>query len=275
MNYLSLTLRIVAILAAIAAGFLYFLSEGTLDEKETELAQIRAELQALLDTNELTNLDVSELQEKLTVETKLVEETKIQLEEAQAELVAEMQESQSVQNKLIETQRKVIQLEETTNRLREELINTENLFAAASKESLIAQLNERIEKLTVTNVQLRGKTQASTSLTDDDAAVYTEPTTGTTGPTQFTAQTLTSDELSAIKEETKIASLSTANGIIVLDAGKKLNLAPGTTINLVKGSETIAQVEIININGSLAIGNIRPGAKLDDLSKGDTVKILR
>ena len=54
-----------------------------------------------------------------------------------------------------------------------------------------------------------------------------------------------------------------------------MKLKPNMTIKLVKDAEVIAQVKIININGTLAIASILPGAKLDNLSKGDIVKILR
>ena len=275
MNYLSLILRIVAIFAAIAAGVLYFLLDGKLERKEKKLVQVQTELQILLDKNETADLEVSELQEDLAEKTKLIEETNIQIEEAKAKLVAEMQESQRVQKKLIETEQKVTQQEETVTRLRQELVNAESLFAANSQENLIAQLEERIEELTATNSQLKDKIKMLATPGKEDNPVDTEPKTNVEDSTQFTVRTLTANEVNSIKEETKIASLSTENGIIVLDANEQLNLKPGMTVDLVKASKIIARVKIININGSLAIAYIRPGANLNDLSKGDTVKILR
>ncbi len=275
MNYLSLILRIFAILAAITAGVLYFLLEGKLDEKGKKLAQVQAELQVLLDENETADLEISELREDLTKENKLIEEANTQLEEAKAKLVAEMQESQRVQKELIETQQKVTQHEETITRLRQELVNAESLFAANSQESLIAQLQERIEELTAANSLLRDKIKTSATPDEKDSPVDTKPKVSTTVSEPFTVRTLSADEVASIKEETKIASLSIENGIIVLDAAEQPNLKPGTTIDLVKASKVIARVKIVNINGSLAIAYIRPGADLNDLSRGDTVKILR
>ena len=275
MNYLSLILRIVAILAAIAAGMLYLLLAGKLDEKEKKLAQVQTELQILLDKNETADLEISELQEDLTEENKLIEEANIKLEEAKAKLVAEMQESQRVQKKLIETQQKVTQQEETITRLRQELVNAESLFAAASQENLVAQLEERIEELTAANSQLRDEIKTSTLPSKEDSPVDTESKTNVTPSEQFTVRTLTADEANSIKEEAKIASLRTENGIIVLDSGEQTSLETGTTVDLAKASTVIARVKIINVNGSLAIAYIRPGANLSDLSKGDTVKILR
>jgi DNA repair exonuclease SbcCD ATPase subunit len=273
MNYLSLFLRIVAILAAITAGILYFLLEGRLEEKEKELVQVRNELRTLKDENESANLEIAELREKLTGESQLIEETKVQFEEAQAKLITEMQESQRVQKKFIETQKKVAGLEETTNRLREELVNAENLFAAASQEGLIAQLNERIESLTLTNKQLRDQIRTLESPIEDASLPEIEPVVSESD--EFAVRLLTPDEVQAIKEEAKIVSMSIANGIIILNVGKDADIKPGMIIDLVKNSEVTARIEIININGSLAIAYIRPEAKLDNLSKGDTVKILR
>ena len=276
MNYLPIILRIVAILSAFVAGALYFLSEGKLDEKEKELTQVRTELKALLDKNELSHIEISQFKEDLMSKDKLIEEAKGQLEEAQAELVAEMQESQRVQKKLVETQRKVAQLEETASSLRKELLSTERSLVSTSKEGVIAQLNERIEELTAENAQLRGKIQVSEPSPQDSDSVATESEISDDDSAQSIVQKkLTPDEVSKIKEETRIASLSIANGLIVLDAGKELKLKSGMAISLLKGLEVVAQVEIININGSLAIAHIKPGSKLEGLSKGDTVKILR
>lgn len=276
MNYLSLILRIVAILGAIVAGALYFLSADRLGNKEEKIVQMQAELQLLLDKNESADLEIAELQENLIAKTKLVEEAEVKLEEDRAKLVVEMQESQRTQKKLIEAQKEITQLEEMTTRLRKELINAENLFAAASQESLIAQLKERIGELATSNAQLRDQMKTlATPSNDEDSSIDPEAETKTTGPYKFGFKKLTPEKVNAIKEETKIASLSIANGIIVLNTDKQLNLVPGETINLVKATEIIAQVEIININGPLAIAYIKPGAKLNGLSKDDIVKILR
>ena len=157
---------IVAILGAIIAGVLYFLSADRLVDKEEKIVQMQAELQLLLDKNESADLEIAELQEILTGQTKLVEEADVRMEEDRAKLVVEMQESQRTQKKLIEAQKKITQLEETTTRLREELVNAENLFAAASQESLIAQLKERISELATSNAQLRNEMKTSAKQTN-------------------------------------------------------------------------------------------------------------
>ena len=253
------------------------LADSVWEVKEKELSRVQSELRTLVDKNESASLEIAELREKLTAGSQLVEESKVKIEETKAEMVAEMQENQRMQNELIETQLKVTELEEVVNRLRKELLNTENVFAATSKEGVIAQLSERIEELTAENSKLRDEIRVVKPVTKDtdSSSIADQTDTNRVDSTQFTVQKLTSEEVSAIEEETKIASLSVANGIIVLNADKKLNLEIGTVIKLVKDSKAIAQVKVININGSLAIASVLPGAKLDDLSKGDTVKILR
>lgn len=275
LSYLPLVLRITAILSAATACTLYFLSKGKVDEKDKEVEQVRAELQILHDKNESADLEIASLQEALTEQSKLAENSKIQLAEAKAQTVAEIQESKRLQERLIEAMKKNQLLEETANRLRKELINAEEMFVKTSQEGLIAQLNERIEELTAKNTQLEGKIkQLEPSMKLDDLAT-SEPTTSEETPVRFTVQKLTKDEFNALNEETKIASISTENGILVLNADPALKLKPNMTIKLVKNAEVIAQIKIININGTLAIASILPGAKLDDLSKGNTVKILR
>lgn len=274
MNYLSLILRIFAIAAAAVAGALFFSSKGKLEKKDAELSQVQAELRTLLDIKESASLEVSSLQEELAAKTKRLEESKTQLEELQAELAVEKQETARVQIELSDVKRDTAKLKETADRLRQELVGTESSLAAASQESKIAQLNERIEKLLATNIQLRKEIEALEALADNNSILDSD-SKNKTGLTEFTPKTLTLNEVNAIKAETKIVSLSVSNGIVVLNAKPELNLKPGSVIGLVKGPESIAQVKVININGALAIANILPGAKLENLSKGDTVKILR
>ena len=275
LSYLPLVLRITAILSAATACTLYFLSKGKVDEKDKEIEQVRAELQILYDKNESAYLEITSLQEALTEQSKLAEDNKIQLAEAKAQTVAEIQESKRLQERLIEAMKKNQLLEETANRLRKELINAEEMFVKTSQEGLIAQLNERIEELTANNTQLEGKIKQLESSMKFDDLTTPEPTTSEETSVRFTVQKLTKDEFNALNEETKIASISTENGILVLNADPALKLKPNMTIKLVKNAEVIAQIKIININGTLAIASILPGAKLDDLSKGNTVKILR
>ena len=270
MKLLSLILRIVAIIASIAACTLYFLSEDKLEEQKQEIAQVRVQLQALSDEKETAILEAASLREKLSANASLLEEGNSQVEEVQAELAAAKQESIRLKNKLEKAEREFSNLKASTDRLRSELINAEESLAAASQEGLIAQLNERIEKLTSTNNQLREEIrmlvdgQSGPLVNADENAVP-----------KFTVQTLSPNQARRIKEETKIASLSISNGIVVLDAKSELDLEPGSTIQLVKGLEILAEVKIVNLNDSLAIANILPGAKLEGLAKGDVVKILR
>lgn len=275
MNFLSLTFRIIAILSAGIAGTLYFLTADKIEEKDKEIARVRSELQTLIDKNENMSLEVSEFQEKLLENTKLTEEAQIKVEEAKAELIAEMQENQRLQNKIIDTQRQISRLEETTNRLREELLNAENESANASQEGVIAQLSDRIEELMRENEKLKDEISTLKGPTGDIASNADLDSTNVVELTPFSVRTLTLDEANAIKDKTSVASLSAENGIIVLNAGPKLNFNPGLVVELVKGLEVIARVKVINTKDSLAIANILPGAKLDGLSKGDTVKILR
>lgn len=275
LSYLPLVLRITAILSAVTACALYFLSKGTVDEKEKEIGQVRAELQILSDKNESADLEITSLQEALTKQSKLAEDAKIQLEEAKAQTVAEIQESKRLQKRLIEAMKKTQLLEETANRLRKEMIDAEDMFANVSQEGLIAQLNERIEELTAENNRLKKQIKPLEPSVELDDPVTPEPNTSRENPVQFTVQKLSKAEFNALNEETKIASISTENGILVLNANPTLKLKPGMTIKLAKEAEVIAQIKIINISGTLAIANILPGAKLDNLAKGDTVKILR
>jgi len=168
-------------------------------------------------------------------------------------------------------------LEETSNRLRQELVNTEEAIAAASKEGVIAQLSERVEKLTAANIELQGQLRnaGTANLDSTSANRITGGINNNLPASALSAKRLTPSEFDAIEDVAEVASLSVANGIIVLSVNAGANLRPGTEIKLLKDLEIIAQVKIININGLLVIANVLPGAKLDSVFKGDTLKFLR
>ena len=275
MNYLSLILRIVAVLSAAIAAVLYVSLKGKVAEKEAELLTLRTEVQALTDKSESANLEMAELKEELAQSLAVVEEATAKVEATKAEMFTKMQESQLVKSELTVAQRKVSELEATASRLRKELINAENVAAVANQESVIAQLGERVEELTAANSDLRKRIRDIEASAQSIAQVETNESDNGSDVDSLDPRKLTSKQIKAIKEETEIASLSIDNGLIVLEVDRNLNLNPDAVITLIKDPKAFAKVKIMNTKNSLVIANILPGAQLKGVSKGDTVKILR
>jgi len=264
MNYLSIILRIISILAAIAACWLYYISKDKLEEQKKETQRVQAQLQSSLEDNEVITLELSSLKKEAEENTIISKESISKLEEVRAELSAEKKERNSIQAQLNKIKRENNDLNEKAALLSKELINTERKLADKSQESEIAQLSERVEELMAANAQLSQKLKGS-EISPDISSIQASTDISKLSP----------DELSQITEETKIASLSLSNGIVVLETDETLDFQIGSILQLVKDSGVIAKVKIVNVNETLAIADVLPGARPEELIKGDTVKILR
>lgn len=288
MNYLSLILRFFAIAAAIVAAFLYFSLRDASEATRQELIQLKKELQIVTDKNESSNLQVSELTDKLALVNQQVVEAQIRAEESEAEMTAALQESKNTKNKFLEAQKEAAELKGTATRLRKELINSEEAAAAASKEGVIAQLSDRIEELTGVNNDLKSEiqtlessvqvdettlanTKESSEEASKDAAANLEATQSRTNTSKA------SDALSpdAETESAIIASISKSRGLLVLNTSNpNIYLKLGSTAKVYKKSKLAATVKINNINNTLVITKKLPDSKIGDLFKGDSVEIL-
>ncbi len=191
------------------------------------------------------------------------------------------QEVTRTQQQLKETKNTVTELEGAATRLRGELVKTEESLAETSKEAELAQLNERIEELAKANDTLKQDIVAAEALTRSSSG--RAPTASNTGSMQtgsgnyksgFSPSTTAAVQSASIGAETTIASISTADGIIILNASPELGLSVGSEIKLIQGLKALGKVRITKVTERLAVANILPGAKLRGLSKGDTVKVM-
>jgi septal ring factor EnvC (AmiA/AmiB activator) len=278
MKSLSLILRIVAILAAAAAVALFFTSKGKLAEKQTELEQAQAVTQATKGELETANGQIASLETQLSTERKSLADTKGKLESVRSEMYTAKQEVTRTQQQLRETKSTIADLEDTATRLREDLVKTEKSLASASKESEIAELNDRIEELAKANDTLKQDLIAA------EAYTRSRPRTAPTSRTQtgtgdykssFSPSMAPPVQPASIGTETTIASISSNDGIIVLDTTAELGLSAGSQITLVQGFKALGKIQITEVTEKFAIANILPGTSTRGLSAGATVKLLR
>ena len=278
MKNLSLILRIVAILASAAAVTLFFISKGKLAEKQTSLEQAQAVTQATQSELETANSKITSLGTQLSTERQSLADTKGKLESIRSEMYTAKQEVTRTQQQLKETKNTIAELENTATRLRTDLVKTEESLASASKEAELAQLGERIEELAKINDTLKQDLLASAGLqqsaTPEPASTAIASGYQSTYQSGFTPSSTVAVQPATIGAATTVASISTSDGIIILDASPELGLSVGSEITLVQDLKALGKIRIIQVTEQLAVANILPGTRLRGLSKGDTIKVM-
>ena len=273
MKTLSLTLRIVAILASAAAVALFFISKGKLAEKQTSLEQAKAVTQATQSELETANSKITSLGAQLSTERKSLADTKGKLESIRSEMYTAKQQVTRTQQQLNEMKNTVSELENASTRLRTDLVKTEESLASASKEAELSQLNERIEELGKSNDLLKQDILAAKSL--QKAPKPAASSTSSVGyQSGFKPNSAAAVLPASIGATTTVASISTSDGIIILDASPELGLSVGSEITLIQDLKALGKIRIIQITEQLAVANILVGTQLRGLSKGDTVKVM-
>ena len=279
MNSLSMILRILAVVAAIAAAGLFFVSKGKLAEMQA-VAQ-KAEKATVAVKAELTaaNEQISVLEGSLKSERDALANEKRKLESMRSEMYTARQEVSRTQQQLSETKKSIDNLESTARRLREDLLRSEQSLASASKEGEIAQLNERIAELEESNADLKesleeAKVTSSTSRSPEVSASSKMASVNTfsSGITATKTQALPEASIGA---KTTIESLSAKNGLIALANSPELGLSPGTTVTIIKKLRALGKIQVSQVSDDLVLANLLPGAKTRELAAGTTVRLLR
>lgn len=251
---------------------MFFMSKGKLAEKQAELEQSQGVTQATQVELETAYTQITSLGAQLTTERKSLADTKGKLESTRAEMYTAKQEVTRTQQQLKETKNTVSELEDAATRLRADLVKTEQSLAEASKEAELAQLNERIEELAKANDTLKQDLMAAESIK------RSSPTADATATgaykSGFSPSTTAAVQPASIGAETTVASISAADGIVILDATPELGLTVGSEITLIQGWKALGKVQITQVTEQLAVAHILPGTKLRGISKGDTVKIM-
>jgi len=284
MKTLPLILRILAIVAAVAAAVLFFLTQGKLAEKQAEIDSIRAVSVAVRAELETANSKVTSTEKRLSNESEALAESRRSLESTRTEVSISRQEVSRTLQQLRQVKKETEALEDIAKSLRADLVTGEKNLAAASKEAKLAQVNERVKELEQANETLTTDLKAERAITQANA--QTAPSSNfsqvsmasnTTMPSasEYPVNTNPAVQSATIGVETTIASVSIADGLIILNTTPELGLTPGTSATLIKGLTAIAKIQVFENQGDYAVANILPGAKSRELTAGLTVNILR
>jgi septal ring factor EnvC (AmiA/AmiB activator) len=279
MNSLSMILRILAVVAAIAAAGLFFVSKGKLAEMQA-VAQ-KAEKATVAVKAELTaaNEQISVLEGSLKSERDALANEKRKLESMRSEMYTARQEVSRTQQQLSETKKSIANLENTARRLREDLLRSEQSLASASKEGEIAQLNERVAELEESNADLKESLEeakvTSSKSRSPVASASSKMASVNTFSSGITATKTQALPAASIGAETTIESLSAKNGLIALANSPELGLSPGTTVTIIKKLRALGKIQVSQVSDDLVLANLLPGAKTRELAAGTTVRLLR
>lgn len=280
MKSLSLILRIVAIIAAVAAAGIFFAVQGKLTEKQAQLESSQAATKAVQAELETANGAISSLESNLGEERKAVAKAKNDIETLSSEMYTARQEVTRTQQQLRESKQEIETMAETAKELRASLLATEQSLAEASKEGEIAQLNERIKELEGANANLESDLKSSKAISSARSSNSNQEASSSTSngglpKVNYPTNNSPAVQAASIGTKTTIASVSAANGLLVLDSTPELELNPGTEVTLIKDLTAIGKVKIISNQDNLAVANILPGAKTRQLTSGSTVNLLR
>lgn len=271
-------LRILAIVAAIAAGALFFMGKGKLAEKQDALQKAEQATQAVQGELATANEQIATLEGDLNDQREALAEAKRKLESVQSEMYTARQEVSRTQQQLSEAKQSISDLESTAKRLRADLLQTEQSLAESSKEGEIAQLNERIAELEESNADLKedledAKVRGTSS--PATAGASGSMTTGGAYSSNFTPSASQPLPKATIGPKTTIQTVSPENGLIVLANTAELGLTPGAEVRLVKDLQAIGSIRVVQIKDDLVIANILPGSKTRAMTVGTSVNLLR
>lgn len=275
MKNLSLILRILAIVAAIAATTLFFISKGKLADKQAELTHTQDVLASTETELSDTKNTLQRTETQLKREQKDLAETEQELEEVRSDLYSSEQEVARLENDIRDADSEIASLKDTAQELRTDLVATQEELADASREAEINQLNQQIAELKDENLELTLDLEAKKAVADAltakqekvDALKEIDTSVGLLSPS--------GEPIKRIKIETTVDSISPSDGLIVLNSNPEMGLSQGQTLTLVQNLKSMGKVNIQRVEDSYAIANIMPGsAGANKLSSGSKVQLL-
>jgi len=90
----------------------------------------------------------------------------------------------------------------------------------------------------------------------------------------FTPSSAVAVQPATIGAATTVASISTSDGLIILDSSPELGLSIGSEVTLIKDLKALGKIRITQVTEQFAVANILVGTRLRGLSKGDTIKVM-
>lgn len=257
MKILSLVFRIVAILAAVGAGFLAWKTQGIVKEAEDNLSN---EQQA----HELTQAELKETKDSLAISQSDLEGARTEAERERAEkntlnrqLAGARKETSTERTEKEEALAQVSDLKGQVSQLKKELIEERTKvpevdpkeFEAAQEQ--VADLQKKVKDL-----------EAELEEAKTAAATPKEPTLGgssTAVAANGEGKPGAAPAKSSAGIETTLIAYRPELGMMVLGLGSAKGLKEDMTVSVMSGGRLGARVLISKVTSNQAVGNVIPG----------------
>lgn len=267
MKSLSLILRIFAIIAAICASVLFFIAQGKLKEKESELTksiEAQNDMQIELSTanDEILLLNKNLLQSRTDLAS-----SKGALDSLRSEMFTAKQEITRNQTQIKQAQNEINNLQVDLKNARSKLIQAEREMAAIDQSDELSALSDRVEELEEEKLGLELALKSTQSKNPKPIEKSNRMPTA--------SKSISKNAHGILGEELTIATASPKSGIIVLNPAPGVSLSIGDKLDLVNDYKSIAKVELTKITNNYIVANIMPGANNKELNPGTVVRILR
>lgn len=277
MKHLPLILRIVAIVAAIAATTLYFISKDKLAEKQDQLTRTQQVLTTTQTDLSETTMTLRKTESQLARESEDLAKTKSTLEDVRAELYTSEQLVARNERLLTEARSKIGNLETTARDLNANIVDLQKELVAANRDAEINQLNEQIAELQSSNETLNAEIESQRAFVEavkGKSGLNSGLAVGSASPSGSQSDTGAAPTVN--KLETTVNSVSTKNGMIVLDSRAELGLSAGQTFILFSGKKSVAKIRVHSTTDTHAIANILPSdAGKGNVKPGNAVNLVR
>ncbi|MDA9592072.1 hypothetical protein N9R94_00525 [bacterium] len=273
-------LRILAVVAAISAAALFFVSKGKLAEQQAVTQKAEKATVAVIAELTTANEQISTLEGSLSNERDALANEKRKLESMRSEMYTARQEVSRTQRQVNEAKKSIAELESTAKRLRADLLQSEQSLASTSKEDEVEQLVERVAELEESNAALKesledAKVTSSTSRAPEYPESSNKTASAVTYKSGFTATKSHALPAASIGSETTIESLSISNGLIALANRPELGLSHGNTVTIIKKFKALGKIQVSQVTDDLVLANLLPGAISREMVAGTTVSLLR
>ncbi len=285
MNAVSLILRIVAIVGAIAAGVGWYLTNGKLDEKQTELTDTQTQLAD-------TEAELTRTGNELTATTSQLNETESNLDRASENLAQTSAELEKTRSELSDVSSKASKLEVERNQLANEKneLQSEVLRLVELQDFKRRYEQEQRRALELTE-QLNSMRDAKSQVDSEldialDRIAKLESGTGGAGPATATVgnrEVVTSFQplpvdivgMKSTGQGAAILRSSNDNALLVISRGTADGIEEGTELGLAVGFGTPVKVRTTRALDSYSLVSVLPGQDTRDLTEGAQVVILR
>jgi seryl-tRNA synthetase len=280
MKNLSLILRILAVAAGIGAVVVFFLINGKLAEKETELSIAYANGVALQQELEASQATAANFRSERDTARADADLTRRNLDNTRSELLAARGENSRTNDRLRESERELERTRQDLSAVRRDLITAQREVERVVSPEDFAKLKTerdtfetRVTEINSELIKAREEIRfaRATPIVEAQAQAQEIAAPAPRNERIGRAAPATTGRFGA---STSIASVDTKSGMLILSGGEDLEIKKGDSIRLISDLKAIATIQVTRVSDSETFANILPGSATRSLRTGMEVVIL-